>query len=108
MGGGPTKGAAELTGGALNYTFIVLNLILSWLGWLLVLASLAALQNQINKHQDVQTPTNNFYRYHGVVANGVFTNKDQVEPLDVDTFHSYAVNAGYPALPPGRLLRFEW
>lgn len=94
MGGGPVKGAAEITGGYLNYVFIVLNLLLAWLGWFLVLCSLSALQNQINKHQDIQTTVNDFYTPFG--ANGP------------DTFHSYAVNAGYPALPPGRLLRFEW
>ena len=94
MGGGPVKGAAEITGGYLNYTFIVLNLILSWFGFFLMLCSLSALQNQINKHQDIQTNVNDFYTPFG--ANGP------------DSFHSYAVNAGYPALPPGRLLRFEW
>ncbi len=94
MGGGPVKGAAEITGGFLNYTFIVLNLVLSWFGWLLVLCSLSALQNQINNHQDIQTNVNKFYLPSG--ANSY------------DSFHSYAVNAGYPALPPGRLLRFEW
>lgn len=92
MGGGPVKGAAEITGGYLNYTFIVLNLILSWFGFFLVLCSLSALQNQINKHQDIQTSVNNFY----------------VSQSGPDDFHAYAVNAGYPALPPGRLLRFEW
>ncbi|DBA75344.1 TPA: hypothetical protein ACH3X1_010613 [Trebouxia sp. C0004] len=93
MGGGPVKGAAEITGGYLNYTFIVLNLILSWLGFFLVLCSLSALQNQINKHQDIQTNVNDFY---------------VSQTRGPENFHAYAVNAGYPALPPGRLLRFEW
>ena len=94
VGGGGPKGAAELTGGFLNYTFVVLNLLLSWLGWFLALCAIIALQHQINKSQDINTDANNFYVEQG-----------QTSP---DTFHSYAVNAAYPALPPGRLLRFEW
>ena len=93
-GKGGVSGSAELTGGYLNYVFVVLNILLFWLGWLLVLCSIIALQHQINKSQDINTDVNNFYQMQGDTS--------------PDTFHSFAVNAAYPALPPGRLLRFEW
>ena len=100
MAGGP-KGAAELTGGYMNYMFIVFNIILAWLGMLLVLASLAALQHQINDNQNIAPESNNWLRLDNSVSaanpNGVY-----------HTFAGFAINSGYPALQPGRLLRFEW
>lgn len=93
-GAGGVKGSAELTGGYLNYVFVVLNVLLSWLGWLLALCSIIALQHQINKEQDNINPAANYFY--------------PTQTGGVDVFHSYAVNAAYPALPPGRLLRFEW
>ena len=98
-GAGGPKGAAELTGGYLNYVFILLNTALAWLGMLLVLASLSALQHQYNKHQNVEEYTNNWYMLQHDVTNGAG---------NYDTFAGFAINSGYPALPPGRLLRFEW
>lgn len=88
MGGGPVKGAASLTGGALNYTFIIFNLLAVWLAWALLLGSLSAFQNRLN-HSQAYSPT---WR----VTDGS------------DDFSSYTINSGHPALQPGRLLRFEW
>lgn len=101
-GAGGPKGAAELTGGYMNYVFIVLNLVLAWLGMLLVLASLAALQHQYNETQDIASETNNWLVLQKDAAAG--TNGAPV----YHTFAGFAINSGYPALPPGRLLRFEW
>lgn len=101
MAGGP-KGAAELTGGYMNYVFVVLNLVLAWLGMLLVLASLAALQHQYNDIQDIAPDTNNWLVLQkdlgATEAGGALYH----------TFAGFAINSGYPALQPGRLLRFEW
>ena len=97
MAGGP-KGAAELTGGYMNYMFIVLNIAVAWLGWILLLASIIALQHQFNSDQDIAPDTNNWYRL----------DKDIGSDPSVHTFAGYAINSGYPALQPGRLLRFEW
>lgn len=100
-GAGGPKGAAELTGGYMNYVFIVLNIILAWLGMLLVLASLAALQHQINKDQNIAPESNNW----------LVLGKDITQGNPTGTYHTFAgfaINSGYPALQPGRLLRFEW
>ncbi|KAL3143629.1 hypothetical protein ABBQ38_002425 [Trebouxia sp. C0009 RCD-2024] len=100
-GAGGPKGAAELTGGYMNYVFIVLNIILAWLGMLLVLASLAALQHQINKDQNIAPESNNW----------LVLGKDITQGNPSGTYHTFAgfaINSGYPALQPGRLLRFEW
>lgn len=86
MGGGPVKGAAELTGGYVNYCFIVFNLIFAWVLWVCLLGTLSAFQNRINNNQNVGVST---WHYSG-------------------EFGSYAIDGGYPALQPGRLLRFEW
>jgi len=98
MAGGP-KGAAELTGGYMNYVFVVLNIILAWLGMLLVLASLAALQHQLNdENQNIAVESNNWYQLE----------KDGGNAAPYHNFAGFAINSGYPALQPGRLLRFEW
>lgn len=94
-GAGGPKGAAELTGGYMNYVFIVLNIALAWLGWILLLASIIALQHQFNKTQDIEPDTNNWYQL-------------QKDGGAYHTFAGFAINAGYPALQPGRILRFEW
>ena len=39
-------------GGKSNYLFVMLNLLLSWLGWALILAALSAFQHYINKSND--------------------------------------------------------
>jgi len=89
MGGGPVKGAKEVTGGYLNYAFIVGNLVLAWFGWFLAMCSISALQHQYSNNPEGVNPELN-----GWAAEGVFA--------------GFAINSGYPALPPNRLLRFEW
>ena len=97
-GAGGPKGAAELTGGYMNYVFIILNIALAWLGWVLLLASIIALQHQFNKDQNIEPQTNNWLQLA----------KDGGSQADYFTFAGYAINSGYPALQPGRILRFEW
>lgn len=90
MGGGPIKGAKELTGGYLNYAFIVGNLALAWFGWFIALCSISALQHQYKKGaSSINTGVNGWLPTEG-------------------NFAGFAINSGYPALPPNRILRFEW
>ena len=93
-GSGGPKGAAELTGGYLNYTFIILNTVLAWFGVFITIATLIALQHRYNKSQNVEAETNDWYMLSG--------------QTQVNTFAGFAINSGYPALQPGKLLRFEW
>lgn len=95
-GAGGPKGAAELTGGYMNYVFIILNIALAWLGWILLLASIIALQHQFNKDQNINTDANNWLQLGKDPAGNYFT------------FAGFAINSGYPALQPGKILRFEW
>ena len=98
-GAGGTKGAAELTGGYMNYVFIILNIALAWLGWVLLLASIIALQHQFNKDQNINMDANDWLQLR----------KDQTTmPNEYFTWAGFAINSGYPALQPGRILRFEW
>ena len=90
MGGGPVKGAKELTGGYLNYMFIVINLLLAWFGWFVALCSIIALQHRYRKDgDDINPDVNGWLPSEGNLA-------------------GFAINSGYPALPGSRLIRFEW
>ena len=90
MGGGPIKGAKEVTGGYLNYAFIVGNLVLAWFGWFLAMCAISALQHEYSNNSEGVNPDLNGW----LPSEGVFA--------------GFAINSGYPALPPNRLLRFEW
>ena len=98
-GAGGPKGAAELTGGYMNYVFIILNIALAWLGWILLLASIIALQHQFNKDQNINPDANNWLQLGKDGGNAA---------AEYFTFAGFAINSGYPALQPGRILRFEW
>lgn len=102
-GAGGAKGAAELTGGYMNYVFIILNIALAWLGWVLLLASIIALQHQFNKGQDIAEESNNWLKIEHDIPQG-----GTINDAPYFTFAGFAINAGYPALQPGKILRFEW